>query len=98
MALKYQQDGVEKTIATIEDDLSNIEVDGNALGTYFEVSLLETLESTNAEANGFFGISVSMTDNYAIVGAYGEDAQSLSSSGRVYIFENNAGSWNTTPV
>ena len=50
--------------------------------------------------NDFFGISVAISGNYAIVGAYGEDHDEndevfLSSAGSAYIFERDTdGSWN----
>jgi hypothetical protein len=52
-------------------------------------SLLFTLDNPNAygtTANDNFGISVALSGNYAIVGAYLEDDASGSSSGKAYIY------------
>ena len=56
--------------------------------------------SSDRATEDFFGRSVSISSNYAIVGAWGEDedaigGDSLSSAGSAYIFEREpGGSWN----
>jgi len=57
-------------------------------------ALLHTLDNPNAystSANDLFGISVSISDSYAIVGAYFEDDAGGSSSGKAYIFNPSTG-------
>ena len=50
------------------------------------------LVASDAYEEDYFGQSVSISGNYAIVGAYGDDDDG-SFSGSVYIFYNNAGIW-----
>ena len=57
-------------------------------------ALLHTLDNPNAydtSASDLFGYSVSICDNYAIVGAYGEDDAGGTSSGKAYIFNPSTG-------
>jgi hypothetical protein len=57
-------------------------------------ALLWTLDNPNAystTASDQFGIDISISDNYAIVGAYGEDDAGGLSSGKAYIFDNATG-------
>ncbi len=48
--------------------------------------------ASDTEPEDWFGISVSISDDYAIVGAYGEDTGG-SDAGAAYIFKNNSGAW-----
>ncbi|MCA9495884.1 MAG: FG-GAP repeat protein [Nanoarchaeota archaeon] len=48
--------------------------------------LVLELNSSNAEVNGYFGNSVSISGDYIVVGAHWEDAP-LSNSGRAYVFK-----------
>jgi subtilisin-like proprotein convertase family protein len=52
------------------------------------ITQIAKLVSSDAEAYDYFGRSVSISGNYIIVGAYGEDAGG-SSSGAAYVFKNN---------
>ena len=55
-------------------------------------ALLHTLDNPNAydtSASDYFGSSVSIADNYAIVGAYGEDDAGGTFSGKAYIYKTN---------
>ena len=73
-------------------------------------ALLYTLDNPNpygTSQNDFFGFSVAITDNYAIVSAYVEDDAGGNSSGKAYIYslsELNAedqptiGSWDVSSV
>jgi outer membrane protein assembly factor BamB len=57
-------------------------------------SLVHTLNNPNAYSTGTadsFGISVAISGNYAIVGAYLEDDAGGTSSGKAYIFDVNSG-------
>ena len=57
-------------------------------------ALLHTISNSNAYGSGNgdrFGYSVAITDNYAIVGAYGEDDVNGSESGKAYIFNPSTG-------
>jgi hypothetical protein len=57
-------------------------------------ALLWTLDNPNAygtSADDQFGYSVSISDSYAIVGAYREDSIDGTNSGKAYIFDNATG-------
>jgi hypothetical protein len=57
-------------------------------------ALLHTLDNPNAystSAGDFFGLSVAISESYAIAGAYGEDEASGASSGKAYIFSTSTG-------
>jgi outer membrane protein assembly factor BamB len=57
-------------------------------------ALLWTLDNPNAYStslNDIFGFSVSISGNYAIVGAYGEDDSGGTGSGKAYIFNVTTG-------
>lgn len=57
-------------------------------------TLLHTLNNPNADptsSSDSFGISVSITDTHAIVGASSEDDGALTSTGKAYIFTTSAG-------
>lgn len=56
--------------------------------------LVYTFDNPNAfggAQNDYFGFSVDISDNYAIVGAYLEDFASSDNSGRVYVFDLSTG-------
>jgi hypothetical protein len=58
-------------------------------------ALLHTLDNPNAygtSASDIFGLSVSISDTYAIVGAYQEDDAGGTNSGKAYIFNPSTGS------
>jgi len=57
-------------------------------------ALIHTLNNPNAYDTGaydYFGYSVAISGNYAIVGATGEDGAGVTSSGKVYIFNVTTG-------
>ena len=63
-------------------------------GTWSDTILLHTLDNPNAystSANDYFGYSVSISGNYAIVGAYQEDDAGGTQSGKAYIFNVTTG-------
>jgi hypothetical protein len=63
----------------------------NSTGSWNEVN---KIQASDIQANDYFGFSVSISGNYSIVGARGEDTGG-SSAGAAYVFERNAsGSWN----
>ncbi|MDA3813457.1 MAG: carboxypeptidase regulatory-like domain-containing protein, partial [Candidatus Cloacimonetes bacterium] len=64
----------------------------NDAGTWSEISILI---ASDGEAYDFFGTSMSISDDYAIIGAYGND-DSGSESGSAYVFYNNEGTWTET--
>ena len=76
--------------ASYEDDVSG-STSGKAY--IFDVTtgaLVHTLDNPNAygtSGNDYFGRSVSISGNYAIVGAYAEDDADGSNSGKAYIFD-----------
>jgi FG-GAP repeat len=49
--------------------------------------------SSDGAANDFFGSSVSITEDYAIVGAYAKNVGSNSNQGKVYIFKRSGPYW-----
>jgi len=54
--------------------------------------------ASDREAGDLFGVSVSISGDYAIVGAYNEDqdktgGNTLSNAGSAYIFKNSSGNW-----
>jgi len=58
----------------------------------------QKIVASDRAASDFFGISVSISGDYAIVGAYYEDedangANYVNKSGSAYIFYNNSGTW-----
>jgi hypothetical protein len=52
----------------------------------------QKLTASDGDAEDYFGLSVSINGNYAIVGAYGND-DAGSDSGSAYIFKWNGSSW-----
>ncbi len=50
------------------------------------------LIASDAEGGDFFGVSVSISGNYAVVGSYGNDDDGAN-SGSAYVFENIGGIW-----
>ena len=58
-------------------------------GTWTQVA---KLTASDGAAGDQFGISVSISGDYAIVGAYGDDDKG-SASGSAYVFERIAGTW-----
>ncbi len=54
---------------------------------------VKKITASDAEASDYFGVRVSMSGNYALVGAYGYDgsANSTSSSGAAYVLGKNEG-------
>ena len=55
-------------------------------------SLISTLTTTNPATNGFFGSSVAINNEIAIVGAFDESANGVNQAGRVYLFNATTGS------
>ena len=69
-------------------------------GTWTEVTPI--LRASDAQADDYFGYSVAISGDYAIVGAYSEDGGAgdpLNSSGAAYVFERCGGTWTeVTPI
>jgi len=60
-----------------------------------------TLNNPNdygTSADDRFGWAVAITENYAMVGAYGEASDDGNSSGTVYVFKTTAGDWSDTTL
>jgi hypothetical protein len=51
------------------------------------------LVASDRQTSDYFGSSVAISGNIAVVGAYGEDANSQNSAGSIYVFEYNGSSW-----
>ncbi|MCK4979415.1 MAG: hypothetical protein KAS62_03415, partial [Candidatus Delongbacteria bacterium] len=64
----------------------------NDEGTWIET---EILTASDGEDYDFFGIAMSLVDDYAIIGAYGDDDNG-NESGSAYIFNNIEGIWTET--
>ncbi|AVP96379.1 hypothetical protein C7S18_03865 [Ahniella affigens] len=52
-------------------------------------SLQGTLTATDAAANDFLGLTVALSGNFALVGAFTEDRTGLLNAGAAYLFERN---------
>jgi PGF-pre-PGF domain-containing protein len=52
----------------------------------------------NRDFNAYFGSSVSVYGDTALVGAYNQSAGSFSQAGEAYIFENSRGTWSQTAI
>ena len=50
-----------------------------------------TLSSSNAQENGWFGVSVSTSEEFVAVGAYSETADGYTAAGRAYVFNATSG-------
>jgi hypothetical protein len=80
--------------AQLEDDAGGISSGKAYILNPSTGALLYTLDNPNpysTSANDRFGVSVSICDNYAIVGAYQEDKVGGSNSGKAYIFNPSTG-------
>ncbi|MDP2176492.1 MAG: T9SS type A sorting domain-containing protein [Bacteroidota bacterium] len=67
----------------------------NNAGTWSQV---QKLVASDRGANDWFGWSVAISGDYAIVGAYQEDhnlvgGNTINDAGSVYMFKNNSGTW-----
>ncbi len=58
---------------------------------------VQKVVSSNAQASGMFGYTVSIDQNRAAVGALTETVDSTGNAGRVYIFEKETSEWSATP-
>ena len=70
------------------------EIEGDCIQVYGGGTLLHTLDNPNAydtSAYDYFGSSVSISETYCIIGAYGEDDAGGIDSGKAYIFDNATG-------
>ncbi len=61
-------------------------------------SLIQKIAASDRSAGDFFGSSVSISGDYAVVGAFNEDedasgGNTKSNAGSAYIFKNNGGTW-----
>ena len=74
------------------DDSGSAYIFYNNEGTWEQMAKLTASDATN---DAFFGRSVSISGDYAIVGADGDDDNGIW-SGSAYIFYNNFGSWEQT--
>ena len=68
-------------------------------GTWSEIAILR---ASDAQADDYFGISVSISGDRLVVGAYEEDGGTgdpVQNSGAAYVFERNgAGTWSETAI
>jgi hypothetical protein len=54
------------------------------------------LTASDADTNDYFGFSVSISGDYAIVGAYAKDLNTLTDVGAAFIFKRTGTSWSQT--
>ncbi len=87
-----------------EDDGAQNTLNNSGSAYVFELSggtwnLVQKITTTDRDSNDYFGISVGISGNYIIVGAYGEDedisgGNTLSEAGSAYIFQRDVnGFW-----
>jgi hypothetical protein len=77
-----------------EDDTSVVDSGAAYIFNLTNGALVHTLTNPNAvgtKAEDFFGRSVGISNNYAIVGAHGEDTATISNAGVAYIFNVTTG-------
>jgi len=77
-----------------EDDTSVVDSGAAYIFNLTTGALVHTLTNPNAvgtKAEDFFGRSVGISNNYAIVGAHGEDTATISNAGVAYIFNVTTG-------
>lgn len=77
--------------------------DGTGAAFFFEYSngnwnLVQKVSATDATSGDNFGRSVSISGNYAVIGAHYQDGDinnlnTLSSAGAAYVFERTSGTW-----
>ncbi|MGA1049042.1 MAG: FG-GAP repeat protein, partial [Minisyncoccia bacterium] len=77
-----------------EDDAGGLSSGKAYIFSALTGTLLYTLDNPNpfgTSANDLFGYSVSISESYAIVGAYQEDVTGINSSGKAYIYSTTTG-------
>jgi hypothetical protein len=83
-------------VGAVLDDNSNGNNSGSAYVFWFNGSNwvpLDKLVADNGNARDQFGGSVCITDNYAIIGAIGDDEGGVVDAGAAYIFEKSGDHW-----
>jgi PGF-pre-PGF domain-containing protein len=75
-----------------QDAVYPVTIDPTIAGqtTILNASHLENLE--------YFGDSVSLNNNTALVGAYNDDVGGLVNAGQAYVFKNSGGTWTQTAI
>jgi len=76
-------------VGSYEDDAGGINSGKAYIFNVATAQLLHTLNNPNpvgTSSSDFFGYSVGISGNYAIVGAYGEDETGVTNPGKAYIF------------
>lgn len=91
--------------ANLEDEdasESNYMVNSGAVGIFKKTAdgwvQVQKIVASDRQENDHFGISVAISGDYIVVGAYWEDhnvagGDSLTYAGSAYIFKNNSGTW-----
>ena len=95
----YREDGTSISNTTNDCGAAYI-FERNGSGVWNQMQILR---ASNLGATDYFGISVAISGNYAIIGAYGEDGSNTNAEfncGAAYIFERNTttGVWNETQI
>ena len=82
------------TINNNDDDEAAYNFDISAIGNQYDIptSQIAKILAGDPDSNDLFGRSVSISGDYAIVGAYGEDAGG-SNAGAAYIYKRSGSSW-----
>jgi hypothetical protein len=78
-----------------QSNAGSVYVFKNIDGTWVE---MQKLVASDRSAGDYFGVSIALNNQFAIIGAYREDhdalgGNSLTESGSAYVFENVNGSW-----
>jgi hypothetical protein len=78
--------------APYEDDVNGVDSNsGKAYIFHVNGTLLETINNPNPSGSDYFGTSVAISGNYAMVGAYNEAGDGEFGSGRVYVYNVTTG-------
>jgi PGF-pre-PGF domain-containing protein len=62
------------------------------------VSQTAILNASDAAASAYFGQSVAISGNTAVIGAYNASVNAKNSAGQAYVFTNSGGSWTQTAI
>jgi len=62
------------------------------------VSQTAILNASDAAASAYFGQSVAISGNTAVIGAYNVSVNAKNSAGQAYVFTNSGGSWTQTAI
>lgn len=82
-------------VGSPSDRAGGLSSSGRVYVLNISTGFIQILQSPRPDTFGQFGTSVALTDTHLVVGASGEDAAGISSSGRVYIYSNTDGTFSS---